>query len=182
MFDPHPYEVLAVDPTATNAEILKAFAKAMQRKQYAPDVLAKARKVLMDPADRPLLDYLWGTWRKPTDIREADLTLLDTLDAEIASLDRAIQNLSIDELARFVKAEVEEATGGQQIPDMTGVSFECEFVPPRSGNESAVTVVGPAALSVESTSRDVANLHRESDWQKDVQQRFDDALNRGGSQ
>jgi curved DNA-binding protein CbpA len=97
MFNPHPYEVLAVEPTATNAEILKAFAKAMQRKQYAPDVLAKARKVLMDPADRPLLDYLWGTWRKRSDVREADPTLLDALDAEIEMLDRAIQNLSVDD-------------------------------------------------------------------------------------
>jgi predicted RNA methylase len=97
MFDPHPYEVLAVDPTATNAEILKAFAKAMQRKQYAPEVLAKARKVLMDPSDRPLLDYLWGTWRKHSDIREADPTLLDTLDAEIKLLDLSIQNLSVDD-------------------------------------------------------------------------------------
>ena len=97
MFNPHPYEVLAVDPTATNAEILKAFAQAMQRKQYTPDVLAKARKVLMDPADRPLLDYLWGTWRKHTDNRVADPTLLDTLDAEISRLDQAIQNLPIDD-------------------------------------------------------------------------------------
>lgn len=97
MFDPHPYEVLAVEPTATNAEILKAFAKAMQRKQFTPDILAKARKVLMDPADRPLLDYLWGTWRKQSDVQEADPTLLDTLDAEIEMLDRAIQNLSIDD-------------------------------------------------------------------------------------
>jgi hypothetical protein len=97
MFNPHPYEVLAVDPTATNAEILQAFARAMQRKQYAPDVLAKARKVLMDPADRPLLDYLWGTWHKQPAIQEADSTLLDTLDAEIAMLDRAIQNLSIED-------------------------------------------------------------------------------------
>jgi predicted RNA methylase len=110
MFDPHPYEVLAVDPTATNAEILKAFAKAMQRKQYAPDLLAKARKVLMDPADRPLLDYLWGTWRKHPDIREADPTLLDTLDAEIKLLDLSIQNLSVDDCLTPESMDTEIAT------------------------------------------------------------------------
>jgi predicted RNA methylase len=98
MFSPHPYEVLAVEPTATNAEILQAFALAMQRKQYPPDVLAKARKVLMDPNDRPLLDYLWGTWRKRSDVQVVDSTLLDRLDAEVALLDRAIQDLSIDHL------------------------------------------------------------------------------------
>jgi curved DNA-binding protein CbpA len=61
-FDPHPYQVLEIDPLASPGEILKAFAQAMQRKQYPPAVLAAARKILMDPAQRTLAHYLCGDW------------------------------------------------------------------------------------------------------------------------
>jgi hypothetical protein len=99
MFDPHPYEILEVGPLASNAEILKAFAKAMQRKQYSPDVLAKARKALMDPADRVMVNYLWGSWRKAQnpDIQAPNLQVLDILDTEIAKLDRSIHQLNHEE-------------------------------------------------------------------------------------
>lgn len=111
MFDPHPYEVLAVDPAATNAEILKAFAQAMQRKQYSPDILAKARKVLMDPIDRALADYLWGTWRQSKSVREVNSAVLHELSVEIEQLDRAIQNLTLEDCLtpELMKTEIAAA-------------------------------------------------------------------------
>ncbi len=97
MFDPHPYEILEVDPLASNAEVLKAFAKAMQRKRYPPDVLAKARKVLMDPADRAIVHYLWGNWRQVTAASAPNPEVLSVLTIEIEKLERAMQNLAPDE-------------------------------------------------------------------------------------
>jgi diadenosine tetraphosphate (Ap4A) HIT family hydrolase len=97
MFDPHPYEILEIDPIASNAEVLKAFAKAMQRKRYPPDVLAKARKALMDPVDRTIVHYLWGSWRQVPDVSGLNPEVLDVLTAEIDKLDRAMKNLAPDE-------------------------------------------------------------------------------------
>jgi hypothetical protein len=93
MFNPHPYEILEVDPAASNAEVLKAFAKAMQRKRYSPDILAKARKALMDPVDRAIVHYLWGSWRQVTDVQDPNLEVLDILTTEIDKLDGVIKNM-----------------------------------------------------------------------------------------
>ncbi len=57
VFNPNPYDILRVSPTASNAEITKAFTIAIKRKEYAPDVIAKARKSLMNPQQRLIADY-----------------------------------------------------------------------------------------------------------------------------
>jgi hypothetical protein len=95
MFDPHPYQILELDPTATSAQVLKAFTLAMQRKQYPPDVLVKARKLLMNPDDRLILDYLWGSWQQATPTSSSNPAVLATLAAKIDELAS-----SIDKLAR----------------------------------------------------------------------------------
>ncbi|MFW6295946.1 MAG: molecular chaperone DnaJ [Halothece sp.] len=56
--EPNPYDVLGVSQSASNAEITKAFAMAMKRKEYPVDVIAKARKALMNPQQRLIADYL----------------------------------------------------------------------------------------------------------------------------
>ncbi|BAY09809.1 molecular chaperone DnaJ [Calothrix sp. NIES-2098] len=54
----NPYEILGVSPAASKAEITKAVAVAMKRKQYPVDVIAKAQKSLMKPEERIIADYL----------------------------------------------------------------------------------------------------------------------------
>ena len=54
----NPYDVLGVSQTASDAEITKAFAMAMKRREHSPDVIAKARKSLMNSHERILADYL----------------------------------------------------------------------------------------------------------------------------
>lgn len=54
----NPYEVLGISSTASNAEIGKAFAMAMKRKEYPLDAIAKARKILMNHQERLQADYL----------------------------------------------------------------------------------------------------------------------------
>ncbi|CDM92686.1 MAG: molecular chaperone DnaJ [Limnospira sp. PMC 1291.21] len=56
--NPNPYQVLEVSPSASKAEITKAFAMAMKRKKYSPDLIARARKALMDDKERLIADYL----------------------------------------------------------------------------------------------------------------------------
>jgi curved DNA-binding protein CbpA len=92
MFHPHPYEILEIAPTANNNEVLKAFAKAMQRKKYAPDLLAKARKALMDPAERQVADYLWGSWHQPLTPTTPNPAVLNDLEIEMVNISRQIAN------------------------------------------------------------------------------------------
>lgn len=54
----NPYEILGVSPAASKAEITKAVALAMKRKQYPVNVIAKAQKSLMKTEERILADYL----------------------------------------------------------------------------------------------------------------------------
>ena len=54
----NPYDILEVSPGASNAEITKAFAMAMKRRQYPIDAIAKARKTLMNPQERMMADFL----------------------------------------------------------------------------------------------------------------------------
>lgn len=54
----NPYDILEVSPTASEAEITKAFALAMKRRKYPVEAIAKARKSLMNPEERVIADYL----------------------------------------------------------------------------------------------------------------------------
>lgn len=54
----NPYDILGVSQAASKAEITKAVAIAMKRKQYPVDVIAKAQKSLMKPEERIIADYL----------------------------------------------------------------------------------------------------------------------------
>ena len=54
----NPYDILGVSQGASKAEITKAVAVAMKRKQYPVDVIAKAQKSLMKPEERIIADYL----------------------------------------------------------------------------------------------------------------------------
>lgn len=54
----NPYDILGLSSAASKAEITKAVAVAMKRKQYPVDVIAKAQKSLMKPDERIIADYL----------------------------------------------------------------------------------------------------------------------------
>jgi len=54
----NPYDILGISQAASKAEITKAVAVAMKRKQYPVDVIAKAQKSLMKPEERIIADYL----------------------------------------------------------------------------------------------------------------------------
>ncbi len=58
MYYPNPYDVLNVSKESSNKEITRAFGMAMKRKQYSMEVIAQARKTLMNEEERILADYL----------------------------------------------------------------------------------------------------------------------------
>ena len=54
----NPYDILGVPPGASNAEITKAFTLAIKRKKYSLELIAQARKCLLNRQYRLIADYL----------------------------------------------------------------------------------------------------------------------------
>lgn len=93
----NPYDILNVPQTASKAEITKAVALAMKRKQYPVDVIAKAQKSLMKSEERIIADYLRPILPTIKEFRSSDLSALTepvptlTLSSEYDGLDNALK-------------------------------------------------------------------------------------------
>lgn len=92
----NPYDILDISQAASKAEITKAVALAMKRKQYPIDVIAKAQKSLMKPETRIIADYLRPILPTIKQFQYSDLSALTpatptlTLLSEFDGLDLAI--------------------------------------------------------------------------------------------
>ncbi|MGM3309139.1 molecular chaperone DnaJ [Anabaena sp. WFMT] len=92
----NPYDILGVSQAASKAEITKAVAVAMKRKQYPVDVIAKAQKSLMKSEERIIADYLRPILPTIKRFKYTDLTVLTkpaptlVLLSEFDGLDEAI--------------------------------------------------------------------------------------------
>ncbi len=73
----NPYDILNVSPAASKAEITKAVAVAMKRKQYSVDIIARAQKSLMKPEERIIADYLRPIVPTIKRFKYSDLSALD---------------------------------------------------------------------------------------------------------
>ena len=73
----NPYDILEVSPAASKAEITKAVAVAMKRKQYPVDVIAKAQKSLVKAEERIIADYLRPILPTIKRFKYSDLSALD---------------------------------------------------------------------------------------------------------
>jgi hypothetical protein len=100
----NPYDILGVSPAASKAEITKAVAVAMKRKQYPVDVIAKAQKSLMKPEERIIADYLRPILPTIKRFKYSDLSALDepepilTLLAEFDGLEAALIKAAREEV------------------------------------------------------------------------------------
>lgn len=100
----NPYDILGVSPAASKAEITKAVAVAMKRKQYPVDVIAKAQKSLMKPEERIIADYLRPILPIIKRFKYSDLSALDetepvlTLLPELDGLEAALTKAAREEL------------------------------------------------------------------------------------
>jgi hypothetical protein len=61
----NPYEVLQVQPQAGPKEIMQAAALALRQRRYAAREIAEAQKQLMDPKQRPVLDFIYSVDLSP---------------------------------------------------------------------------------------------------------------------
>ena len=82
----NPYDILGVSQAASKAEITKAVASAMKRKQYPVDVIAKAQKSLMTPSERIIADYLRPILPSIKRFKSNDLSALDEAEPRLILL------------------------------------------------------------------------------------------------
>lgn len=73
----NPYHILGVSPAASKAEITKAVAAAMRRKQYPVDVIAKAQRSLLKSEERIIADYLRPILPTIKRFKSTDLSALE---------------------------------------------------------------------------------------------------------
>ncbi|CAC5343742.1 MULTISPECIES: molecular chaperone DnaJ [Planktothrix] len=98
--NPNPYDVLEVSPGASNAEITKAFTLAMKKRSYSPDIIAKARKTLMNQEERILADYLRPILPPIQRFKRTDFSELETPETQVKfisefdNLDTMIQQIN----------------------------------------------------------------------------------------
>ncbi|MDF5722325.1 MAG: molecular chaperone DnaJ [Rhizonema sp. PD37] len=100
----NPYEILGVSPAASKAEIIKAVSMAMKCKQYSVHQIAKAQKILMNPEERILADYLCPILPTIKRFKYSDFSALDEsmptliLLSEFDGLEQAIAQAKLEEL------------------------------------------------------------------------------------
>ncbi len=96
----NPYDVLEVSQAASNAEITKAFMQAMKRKKYKPDVIAGARKALMNTEERIIADYLKPILPPIKRFKKEDFSELEKPEPELEILPEFDNLETIIEMAK----------------------------------------------------------------------------------
>lgn len=107
----NPYQILGVSPLASNSEITKAFGLAMKQRKYPADAIAKARKMLMNPDERIIADYL-----NPIVSLVKRFKILD-LNNEIQSEETVEEQLTTEQIDRLIQAEVKKLAKADLDPD-----------------------------------------------------------------
>ena len=108
----NPYKVLAVSPLASNAEITKAFSVAMKQRKYSPDIIAKARKSLMNPDERIVADYLSPIIPVVNRFRIADGNNQDRIESPTE------QRLTPEQIDRLIQLEIEQIERQDRAQDI----------------------------------------------------------------
>lgn len=98
----NPYKILAVSPLASNAEITKAFGVAMKMRKYPPDIIAKARKSLMNPEERIIADYLSPVIPRVNRFRVADGNNQDAIAYPVE------ERLTPEQISRLIQLEIDK--------------------------------------------------------------------------
>ena len=83
---PNPYDVLEISPEASNQEITLAFTMAMKRRKYSLNVIAIARKSLINRQERIIADYLRPHIPLVQRFKRTDLSGLNTSQTDLEFL------------------------------------------------------------------------------------------------
>ncbi|TVQ42307.1 MAG: molecular chaperone DnaJ [Gloeocapsa sp. DLM2.Bin57] len=105
----NPYDILEVSNSASNTEITKAFTLAMKRKKYALDLIAQARKSLLNQEDRLIADYLRPHLVTVKRFKAQDTSLLEK---PVQTLDYLSQ---FDNLEEVISASGDEGKIDQKL-------------------------------------------------------------------
>lgn len=119
----NPYTILGVSPAASKAEITKAVAVAMKRKQYPVDAIAKAQRSLMKSEERIIADYLRPILPTIKRFKYSDLSALEqpapTLEllCEFDGLEGAIAEAAAEESLEWLPLDSSPNLTGQSVSD-----------------------------------------------------------------
>ncbi len=111
-FKYNPYDVLGVSQDATSAEITKAFALAMKKRQYPLDVIAQARSILTNQRERLIADCLKPILPTPRRFKKVDTSNLNQNNIQIdfiQDLDELDQLISNPENLMLLKRRLGES-------------------------------------------------------------------------
>lgn len=112
----NPYDILGISQAASKAEISKAMATAMKKKQYPVDVIAKAQKSLMKAEERIVADYLRPILPTIKRFKTSDLSALEqpepilSLLSEFDDLEEAVDRAADEERLAWLALDSTEAT------------------------------------------------------------------------
>lgn len=96
-----PYEILEVETSASSSEITQAFARATKQRKHPVNVIAKARKQLMDSKSRLLADYHRPILNTPYRFKKTDLSILEMERPSLQILSDFDQLEEISKLSRL---------------------------------------------------------------------------------
>ncbi|MGL4497420.1 MAG: hypothetical protein ACRCU2_00020, partial [Planktothrix sp.] len=135
----NPYDILSVSPAASKAEITKAVAIAMKRKEYPLQAIAEAQKTLIDSKKRIIADYLRPILLpiqrfKRQDfsglaLRPPELTFLTSFETknteiktQVANSIRILNAIDEDEWRLPLDTEVVVSEASEQLPSQSELS------------------------------------------------------------
>jgi hypothetical protein len=113
--EPNPYDILDVSPDTPMKEIPQAFAMAMKQRKYPASAIAKARKLLMNPKERIIADYLRPILSK--DIRDFQREDFSQLEASEIILEFSSDFDGLEEAIAEMNqvSEVDRRVGGNMV-------------------------------------------------------------------
>lgn len=119
----NPYTILGVSPAASKAEITKAVAVAMKRKQYFIDAIAKAQRSLIKSEERIIADYLRPILPTIKRFKYSDLSALEQpapileLLCDFDGLEGAIAGAAAEESLEWLPLSSSPNLIGQSVSD-----------------------------------------------------------------
>lgn len=124
----NPYDILGVSPGASKAEITKAVAMAMKRKEYPLKDIAEAQKSLMDSKQRFIADYLRPILSPIKRFKRQDFSALDMPAPKLSLL--AKMTVTDGKITEKVATSIRENLNPESRLNVTANTIEPEAATP----------------------------------------------------
>ncbi len=141
----NPYDILGVSPGASKAEITKAVAIAMKRKEHPLKDIAAAQKSLMDSKQRLLADYLRPIVTPIKRFKRQEFSALDMPAAKLSLL--AEMTLTDCQITEKVATSIRENLNPESRLNVTAKKIELEAVTPSPQKLSVKFILAAVADS-----------------------------------